>query len=114
MKRTLGMILKILATGTISLFLAACYGLQMQWKRITATSDGTTGIRDLKVTLVDGSGDLCSQFTDAAGLAEIRYFNDMAGFTVRIEDVDGSANGTYTTREITLGTEQDYAVTMLP
>jgi hypothetical protein len=114
MKRTLGMILKILATGTISLFLAACYGLQMQWKRITATSDGTTGIKNLKVTLVDGTEELFSQNTDVNGLAEIRYFNSMEGYTIRIEDVDGPANGTYTTREITLGTEQDYAVTMLP
>jgi hypothetical protein len=89
MKRTLGMILKFLATGTITLFLAACYGLMMEWKRITAKTVAGSPISGLKVTLLDSNGtdELAYDYTDANGFAEIRYFYTLDGLPFKIEDV---------------------------
>lgn len=113
MPRILKNALKLLATGTVSLLIAACYGVPMVFKRITALSSGGTGIRGLQVSFLDGTETAATESTDADGIA----LCSVPGFSVIdkavITDVDGTANGgEYADAVVSIGDADSYAVTM--
>jgi hypothetical protein len=113
MKKSLGTLLKLLATGTISVFLAACYGVMMELKRITVVSPEGTGIEALKVTLHDGTEELLSTNTGPSGSVAFATQMITEGMGVTIEDVDGPANGgEFQTAEIALDERDEYSVSM--
>jgi len=115
MKSIMGIVLKLLATGTITLFLAACYGVMMamQVKRITARSPENTAISGLKVTLSRDTTEMGNALTDGNGSADFSYPFPLEGATATIEDIDGAANGgDFATKEVVLGTASEYVVTM--
>jgi hypothetical protein len=114
-KRLLGMVLKLLATGTASLFIAACYGVMMQWKKITITavSPESAAIPGLLVTLRDPMTDVASAGTDASGVAAFDQLFPVAGLQASIVDVDGAANGGQFKRaDIDLDKRDAYTVTL--
>ena len=114
MKKLLALALKFLATGTITLFIAACYGVMMEWKKIITRSPDGTGIPGLQVNLFDNAVDTGMQAsTDASGVAMVGGPFSINGFTAIIKDVDGDANGgTFGSEEITFDSRDEYDVTM--
>ncbi len=95
MKRTIKNVLKLLATGTLSLLIAACYGVRMMWqtKKVVALSPQETGIEGLSVTLrMSGQPDSV-ELTDSQGSVDFISQESFAGATVDIKDVDGPDNG---------------------
>lgn len=114
MKKTIGLVCRLLATGTITLFLAACYGVMMQWKRITVRSPENTAIQGIRVTLADGATRLGRALTDEAGNADFDPALGGADATKAVvEDVDGTANGgEFATREIALDGDTVYTVVL--
>jgi hypothetical protein len=102
---------KFLATGTMTLFIAACYGVMMQWKRIIAHDPEGAGIGGLQVTLLDARNE--QTFTDPYGVAEFTRFAPLEGLTVTIEDVDGLENGgQFASEWLIFGTMDEYVITM--
>ena len=113
MRKRLGMILKLLATGTFTLFIAACYGVAMEWKKITALSPEGTGVPDLNVTLRQDGTDVSTTTTDSLGSAEFAVTGPSGGLTVAIEDVDGVANGgQFQNAEISIDQRDEYTVNL--
>ena len=113
MKRILGIVFRLLATGTITLLIAACYGVMMQFKRITVRSPEDSAIGGLKVTVSDGDIFQESTLTDSSGRAEFTSGHPLEGAQAVIEDIDGPANdGDFATKEFVLDAESEYFVTM--
>jgi hypothetical protein len=114
MKKLIALMFKVLATGTITLFIAACYGVMMQWKKITARSPEGTGIAGLQVSLFDNEVETGEQeSTDADGVAQFVSPMPLEGLTAAIEDVDGADNGgTFAREEIVFDSRDEYDVTM--
>jgi hypothetical protein len=115
MARILKVALKLLATGTISLLLAACYGIAMQFKRITALSPAGAGIQGLQVTLIGGGAEMETESTDGNGAAVFSLvgLDPVADLQAVIRDVDGTANGgEYEDNTVTIGVDDAYTVTM--
>jgi hypothetical protein len=113
MKKAIGLLFKFLATGTFTLFIAACYGLPWQWKKITARSPASTGIPGLQVTIFDHEVETGMQTsTDADGVAMFGI-PAQEGMTAVIVDVDGLENGgSFAPAEIVLDSRNEYDVTM--
>ena len=112
MKRKIAMVLKLLATGTFSLFLAACYGVMVQWKKVSALYNGS-GIQGLAVTLFERGSEAESTTTDATGSAIFAFSQSARSLDarVKIEDVDGAANGGYfADAAVTLDSRTEYFV----
>jgi hypothetical protein len=114
MKKLLALAFKLLATGTITLFIAACYGVMMEWKKITTRSTDGTRIPGLQVTVFDNAVETGLQAsTDATGVAMVGGPFSLNGDTAVIKDVDGADNGgTFTSEEITFDSRDEYDVTM--
>jgi hypothetical protein len=116
MKRVLKTLFKLLATGTITLFIAACYGVVNVMNKLTliARSPEGTGIRDLQVSLYQEPADLVSQeTTDTEGKAVFMIDNLHPAMKAIVEDIDGPANGgPYKKAEIELDTRNEYTVEM--
>jgi hypothetical protein len=101
--RILKALLLLAVTGSITVFIAACYGMPTQffgfWT-IRAKTSSNTPIPGLSVTLVqyirgDTLADsLYNELTNANGEVRFRlqgYQGD--GFGVRVSDIDGAQNG---------------------
>jgi hypothetical protein len=107
--------LKLLATGSLSLFMAACYGAPMGWKQlsITVRDPEGAGIPDLSVALREAGTEKDSTVTDASGTAWFMERESCAGMEARITDQDGAANGgSFARKDIDLGDEEAYDVTL--
>ncbi|MBN1646945.1 MAG: hypothetical protein JW874_02830 [Spirochaetales bacterium] len=98
-------VLKLLATGSLSLLLSACYGPQFRSLAYTVTNEDDDPVPELRVSLVDsGSNTIDMTSTDSEGFFELLDFDNYTGTESRliiIEDTDGPANqGEFETREI--------------
>jgi hypothetical protein len=92
MLKKLGLLFKLAAVGTITLFISACYGVAYYWKSITARDTGGNAIPAIKVTLREGNEIVKTAYTDANGVANLDY-HDLGLPSALVEDVDGMANG---------------------
>ncbi len=116
MKRILITALKFLATGTVSLFMAACYGVMYSVRHLTVRDPDSNPIPGLNVTELErGIQHYDPVQTDAQG--EVMLFVDWEGedSVARIEDMDGAENGgDFQTMDVPLNGDVDVAVTVLP
>ncbi len=111
MKRKIALLLKVLAVGTCSLFIAACYGVMMEFKRIIALSPEKKAIPDLNVSVYDGPDVLISDQTDQTGTAYLP--GALRGMKAVITDTDGDLNqGSFLDKEITLDAQDERIVEM--
>ncbi len=105
--------LKLIATGSVSLLLSACYGVQTQiepeikktFNLITQSNDGLL-IPDLKISFQYGDtaeDDYWTHIgeTDESGAItlELSYYPETAVF-LKVEDVDGELNGSFKSKVI--------------
>ncbi len=95
-----------------SLVIAACYGAYYgDWSTVASgrvqTGDGT-GIPEMQVCADLTTGQYC-EGTDVNGDFVISEYNDVYnradadGFTLRVRDVDGLANGEWADKDVDLG-----------
>ncbi len=113
MKKIVALVLKLLATGSVAVLMAACYGVTFVMKTITALAPEGTGIKDLSVTLHDGSSALSVEHTDERGMAMFRSPPALPGLQVAVEDTDGALNGgEFLPTGITLDDRPEYTVTL--
>lgn len=90
----------LLATGGVGLLLSACYGAmvenyQSKTKGFRVLNAGSTPIPGLKVTSSLASD---RAYTDTNGSATLSFSSSVLSsdtIDVKIEDVDGTANGSY-------------------
>jgi len=114
-RRVIRNTLKFLATGTLSLLIAACYGVAMLWnmKRVTAVSPAGTGIEGLSVTLRIAGQPPSTEFTDDRGIVDFTFRGSFAGATIDVKDLDGPANGgTFQEATVVLDDSPDTIVAM--
>jgi len=115
MKRILATTLKFLATGTVTLFMAACYGVASLYKHITAKTAAGDPIQGLQATLlVDSVEDSLPKTTDAdggVGFTVMQWDEERA--SVKIEDLDDAGNlGNFETQTIDVSSGTEFNVTM--
>ena len=81
-------------------FIAACYGMPYGFSKTGRVLDRNTrkGISGLKVTCLDGTADWNYYHTADGGHFMLDY--DSPCSEVRVEDVDGPANGHYQDRSV--------------
>jgi hypothetical protein len=97
--KNLRKILKILATGTCSLVLAACYGMVYTMQELTGSirtvrADDGAAVPGLEVELHNGAEVLTVGTTDAQGRFSYSITApDSAEVYATVTDVDGPANG---------------------
>jgi hypothetical protein len=115
MKKIIALMCKLLATGTMTLFIAACYGVMMEWKKTIGARDSEgLMINGLRVTLFDDGGETGMQeYTDDSGMVEFVSHTPLEGLTAVLEDVDGPENGgQFSGEELEFDTTDFYLVTM--
>jgi hypothetical protein len=103
--RLIKRLLSLIALGSLSVILAACYGSVAIMNSIAVTVKGKTSgnaIPDIRVSVTDVGGNVLNETTtDAAGQAMLDYAPSTSdsdtgqAFFVTATDVDGAANGTY-------------------
>ena len=107
--------LKLLATGSLSLFMAACYGPPAIFdKTVKVTNKDNIPIPELKITLINQTDqEIASEFTDKNGIAVFDYTDIGPCDTLKIKDIDSTANdGDFGTREISIDPE-DYDIEVI-
>jgi len=109
----LGRICKFIATGTVSLFLAACYGPPVIFKKIFVQSPDLDPVPEIKVSLFRGGIEISTDIrTDAAGEAVVptEGFEDEY---LTLDDTDGALNGgEFASQSVPLSAERDYVITL--
>ncbi len=99
--RLLAAALKLLATGTFALVIAACYGVVMRWKSILVSvrSQEGTPIAGLQVSLLSDGSAIDTEQTDTKGSCIFSQASLPLGtvavgeLAVEVRDIDGEANG---------------------
>lgn len=107
---------KLLATGTMTLFIAACYGPMYIAGRLSfvAKSLEGSGIKGLQVSLFGQTDELIAEdSTDGKGRAAFSVNTFESPISATIVDVDGAANGgTFATADVTVDSLKEYDVEM--
>lgn len=112
--------LRFLLSGSFALIIAACYGIIAQYdndtKSFRTTDSSEEPIPGLKMTLsettVDTNGvtnvaELGSDYGDSDGVVYFTRDNWVSDYSVLIEDMDGSVNGSWKSTNLSVGIE-DY------
>ena len=84
----------------IPVFIAACYGMPYRFTKNGRVVDAATGvgINGIKVTCLDGARDYNYSYTYGNGGFELDY--DRPCDAIRVDDVDGVANGQYESTQV--------------
>ncbi|MDP3176930.1 MAG: radical SAM-associated putative lipoprotein [Spirochaetaceae bacterium] len=118
-RRIASIILKVIATGAFSLFLAACYGVMAAMYGVP-TRNGTIRVKDsttkapipgIRVSFkswVSPQSEGMAQWepypvlSDGNGKIDYEYGYVNATLDAKVEDIDGTANGSYAPRTATI------------
>lgn len=96
-------ILKLLATGSFSLVMSACYGAPMPYQGVRVTTQDGQPIPDLKLSLQEGNNTVNEVRTDVDGFNGFMIDKPTDNYSILIEDTDGIENlGEFKTMELSL------------
>ncbi len=110
MKGKFKKLLAFLATGSMSVILAACYGVPIEdshYKQISTFDNAGVPIPGLSVSEYNANGLVSTHTTSSNGYVALDGYVINQSY-VKIEDTDGDANGgDFQTKEVQLLSEQD-------
>lgn len=111
----------LIAAGSLSVLLAACYGVTAEMQKIKtvrATDNSGNPIPNLQLSLSYNSELVETTRTDSTGVGGFEFYSDekLDNYTVTVEDVDGEENlGEFSSQTLSLQETTDlYDITVTP
>ena len=116
MIRLLKKIMTFVITGSVSVILAACYGVpvdEMYYKMVKTADNEGNPIKGLRVVLRENQQGVDTFTTDEYGQIQFELLDYTADYSVIIEDIDGEENGgEFKTKEIEISKDHFYDITL--
>ncbi len=113
MIRLIKKVLVFIATGTMSLILAACYGVpidEIYYKLVEIKNTENNPIKGLEVVVYQQDNKIATHYSDSTGHVELVIENNIAT-KVTISDIDGQENnGLYENAELDISQQPNYSV----
>ncbi|MGC9366173.1 MAG: hypothetical protein ACP5FK_03910 [bacterium] len=111
----------LIAAGSLSVFLAACYGVTAEMQKIKTvrvTDNSGNPIPNLQLSLCYNTELVKTTRTDSAGVGGFEFYSDeeLDNYTLTVEDVDGEENlGEFSSQKLSLQETTDlYDITVTP
>ncbi len=111
--------ISLLFAGSLSMVLAACYGVPVDMQNsitIKTVTENNDPIAGLKITLDENGSSIDSSTTDSLGnvFYPVIFANEETTYSIKIEDIDSTLNlGEFVTKTIELdGSNSNYEITM--